>query len=623
MAKDKDQSLFSGFPPVSTAEWEQKILENCDVEDYDKKLIWKPLDGLEVRPYYRREDLEGLEYLDADPGQFPFVRGSKTNDNSWDIVENIEVTGLDQANSAARSALEKGATALAFHFTKLIPSHVDQLAVILTGIDLESVPVHLFTKKQHFELLQAFGDLAAIEQCDVEKIRGSINVAPLGHIFSSGHTGSQLDFHKLDKIVLYGAENVPFFKVIRIHGTLFHNAGCSILQQIAYSLATAVEYMNNLTDSGLKPEEVASRMAFQFSIGPNYFLEIAALRAARLLWANILEAYGLKGDPSCNMHIHAVTSEWNQTLFDPHVNMLRGTTEAMSAVLGGADSVCITPFDHPLNTTDEFSARHARNTQIILKNEAYLDKVADPSAGSYYIENLTATTCENAWKIFLETEAAGGILEMFRKGDLQIAIKDMARKKHDRVASRRDKMVGTNEFPNTLEKSKSVVASAPVEEEVIIPPLGRSRVAVEIEEIRLKTEKSRKIPKVFLLTYGDPVMRRGRATFATNFFACAGFEIVDNPGFDAMSEGLSKALKARADIIVFCSADEAYAEMARKTRLVITDQAVIVIAGYPKDQIEDIKRAGVEHFIHVRSNLLEELKKFQALILGDSGSGPE
>ena len=615
MATKKEQSLFSGFPPVSTEEWEKKIRENCDGDDYDKKLIWKPLNGLQLRPYYRQEDLEGLEYLDADPGQFPFVRGNRTKDNSWDIVEDIKVTGLDQANSDAKKALGKGADALAFHFSRLIPSHVDQLAVMLSGIDLESVPVYLYTNKQHTELLEALGDLAAMDQLNVEKIRGSVNVAPLGHIFSTGHSGTRLDYHKLSGIVKYGAENLPQFKIIRIHGTLFHNAGCSILQQIAYSLATAVEYMSSLVDTGLQAAEIAGRLAFQFSIGPNYFLEIAGLRAARLLWANILEAYGLKDDPSCIMHIHAVTSEWNQTLFDPHVNMLRGTTEAMAAVLGGADSVSVTPFDHVLNTSEEFSERHARNTQIILKEEAYLDKVADPAAGSWYIENLTASVAENAWNIFLETEAAGGIFEMFKKGKLQKAIQDMADKKHDKIATRRDKLVGTNEYPNMLEKSKSKISPAPGADESTVPPLGKSRAAIGIENVRLATEKSAKIPKVFLLTYGNPVMRRARATFATNFFACAGFDIIDNPGFDSVEEGAKKALKAKAGIIVLCSADDEYLAMVEITSQVIKDQGIIVVAGYPEEQLAGIRKAGVDHFIHIRSNLVEELKKFQELVL--------
>ncbi len=615
MASDKEQSLFSGFPPVSTEEWGKKIRENCDGEDYDNRLIWKPLNGLRLRPYYRREDLEGLEYLDADPGQFPFVRGNKTTDNSWHIVEDIKVKGLDQANSDAKTALEKGATALAFHFSRLIPSHVDQMVVMLSGIDLESVPVYLYTNKHHSELLEALGDLAAMDQLDINKIRGSVNVAPLGHIFSSGHLGTQLDYHKLSEIIKYGAGNLPHFKIIRIHGTLFHNAGCSILQQIAYSLATAVEYMSNLVDTGMQAADIAGRLAFQFSIGPNYFLEIAGLRAVRLLWANILEAYGLKGDPACTMQIHAVTSEWNQTLFDPHVNMLRGTTEAMAAVLGGVDSVSVTPYDHVLNTSEKFSVRHARNTQIILKEEAYLDKVVDPAAGSYYIENLTASVAENAWNIFLETEAAGGILEMFKKGELQNAIHDMADKKHEKMATRRDKLVGTNEYPDMREKSKSVVVPEPEDDESMVPPLGKSRAAIGFEKVRLSTEKSAKVPRVFLLTYGNPLVRRTRATFAINFFACAGFDIIDNPGFDSVEEGAEKALKAKAGIIVLCSADEEYLTMVKAATQIIKDQAIIVIAGYPEEHLAGIRKAGVEHFIHIRSNVLEELNKFQELVL--------
>jgi methylmalonyl-CoA mutase len=615
MTSDKEQPLFSEFPPVSAEEWEHRIWENVEGDDYDRKMTWRPLDGLEVRPFYKQKDLEGLEFLESVPGYFPFVRGGKTKDNSWGIVEDIRVTGLDQGNSDARKALEKGATALAFHFSKLIPKHVDQLAVLVSGIDLESVAVDLFTDKDHLALLQALGDLVAIDQSDVEKIRGSVNVSPLGHIFTTGHIGTHLDYHKLFEILKYSSENLPRFKVLRIHGTVFHNAGASILQQIAYSLATAVEYLSSLAEVGFGVKASAGRMAFQFSIGPNYFLEIASLRAARLLWANILEAYGLKDHPACSMYIHAVTSEWNQTLYDPYVNMLRGTTETMSAILGGADSVSVTPFDHAFNTNGEFSKRHARNTQIILKEEAWLDKVADPAAGSYYIENLTAMIAENAWAIFLEAEAAGGILEMFKKGDLHKAIRDMAAKKYARVASRQDKMVGTNRYPNAREKSRLKLYPEHKAEVAVYPPLSKSRVSVEMEEIRLKTEKSGKIPGVFLLTYGDPDMRRARATFATNFFACAGFEIIDNPGFLSLSEGLSKALEAKAEIIVLCSTDDEYIKMAKATMLVVRDQAVVVIAGYPGEQLEEIRKAGVEHFIHLLSNLLEELRKFQDLVL--------
>jgi methylmalonyl-CoA mutase len=321
------------------------------------------------------------------------------------------------------------------------------------------------------------------------------------------------------------------------------------------------------------------------------------------------------------MKVHAETSTFNLTLFDAHVNMLRTQTEAMSAALAGVDSITVSPFDKAYQTPDDFSERIARNQQLLLKEECHFDKVVDPAAGSYYIENLTVSIAQQAWNLFLEVEEAGGMMEAIKAGKVQEAVNASNKARHEAVSKRREILLGTNQYPNFTELSEG---KAPMgcqcccggqhECEKPYATLDKARAASEFEELRLQTENSGKRPKAFMLTIGNLAMRQARAQFSCNFLACAGYEVIDNLGFPTVEEGVEAAMKAGADIVVLCSSDDEYAEYAVPAYQALNGRAMFIVAGAPAC-MDDLKAAGIENFIHVRCNVLETLRGYNAKLL--------
>ncbi|KPK87629.1 MAG: hypothetical protein AMS27_01855 [Bacteroides sp. SM23_62_1] len=613
--------LFSEFPPVKTEEWEKKILEDLKGADYNS-LLWKTSDGLIFRPYYRREDLADLQYLESFPGQYPFTRGDRILNNKWEIRQDIPVKSVSEANKKAHDLLEKGITAPGFVLDGNIIKTADHLEELLAGIELQRIPVHFTINSNDFSLLYLLSALVQKWELNPDLVRGSLNLDPLGHLFQTGKffEDRENDMLILKKAVEFTASHLPVFKILSVNAGIFHNAGASIIQELAFALAAGTEYLSALTDLGLHGNEIVPRMMFHFSSATGYFAEIAKLRAARLLWSVITHSFGYSGTGISPMYIHSSTSEWKTTIFDPYNNILRGTTGTMSAILGGADSITVTPFDQATGNPGEFSERLARNIQIILKEEAYLDKVADPGAGSYYIENLTDKIAESAWQLFQEIEKNKGIIHAFKKGFIQNSVEKYSRKRLSDIAQRKEIVLGINHYPDLnervswrLSQAEPAVPSVS-EQELFAKPLKKIRAAAEFENIRLRTEKAAKRPVVFLLTFGNPVMRRIRAGFSAGFFACGGFSVAVNTENIKIEEGIKEAQNLSADIVVMCSSDEEYTETGPMVAKKLKGKTIIVIAGYPEQSIEHLKTAGIEHFIHTGSNIIEELRKFQELL---------
>ncbi|MFC1733353.1 methylmalonyl-CoA mutase family protein, partial [candidate division KSB1 bacterium] len=367
----------------------------------------------------------------------------------------------------------------------------------------------------------------------------------------------------------------------------------------------------------LTVDKIASSMQFVFAVSANYFLEIAKLRAARILWAKIVEQYNPSEGCSMKMLIHATSSIWNKTVYDPYVNMLRNTTEAMSAAIGGADSITVLPIDSVYKQSDEFTIRNARNTQLLLKEESYLNKIVDPAAGSYYIETLTDGISEKAWEHFKYIESKGGFIKLFESGMIKEEIENACQQRDIDIAKRNVKILGTNQYPNIkdqmLEKITKEISGKRNQN-----GLRFYRGSESFEMLRLSTEKyHRKTgnkPKVFLLPMGNLAMRKARATFAINFFGCAGYEIIDNNQFKNAKEGVKAVLNSAADIVVICSSDEEYPSIVPSICDGIkkaNEKVKVIVAGYPKESIEILTNAGVDDFIHLKTNVLGFLMNYQ------------
>lgn len=618
MADNKNQLLFSDFPPVSTQEWMDKITTDLKGADFEKKLMWKTNEGFSVRPFYRNEDLEPLGYLSTLPGEFPYVRGNSAKSNQWKVRQEIVVTDIQSANKKALDVLNKGVDALGFHFNSEELITESNMVALLNGIIVEAIELNFSTAHGNKKLVEAL--VAALKQlkCNAEGVNGSLNLDPLGNLTITGSSCSTIEaLFDYTKEVAAEAEAFPNFKTLSVNARHFNNAGSTIVQELAFGLSMGAEYLSQLTSRGLSIDQAAKLMKFNFGVGSNYFMEIAKFRAARLLWSKIVEAYKPASVEVCKMHIHAETSEWNKTIFDPNVNMLRTQTEAMSAALGGVESLTVLPYDVTFKTSDVFSERIARNQQLLLKEESHFDKIVDVAGGSYYIENLTNSIATEAWKLFLEVEDKGGYLAALNAGFIQGLVKASASARRKNIATRRENLLGTNQFPNTNEAMASRIekkgACCQSSTQTTVEPIVLFRGAEEFEALRLATEKAAKRPKVFMLTYGNLAMRLARSQFSGNFFGCAGYEIIDNLGFETVEAGVAAAKAAKADIVVLCSSDDEYAEAAPAAYKALDGAAQFVVAGAPACA-EELKTQGIQHFINVKSNVLETLKGFNAVL---------
>ena len=612
MATDKER-LLSEFPAISTQEWKDKIVTDLKGADFERKLVWRTNEGFNVNPFYRREDLEGLSTPKVMPAEYPYVRSTRM-DNEWLIRQDINVNDPKEANEKALDILNKGITSLGF---KLRRDQVNKetLAILLKGIMPEAIELNFSCCIS--VAAQLAGELAAYLTevgADVAQCKGSINFDPFKKQLVKGISNPQwvaTCAQLLDVI-----RPLPQYRVLTVNALNINNAGAYIYQELGYALSWGAELIDKLTEAGYSIEELTSRIKFVFGVGSNYFMELAKFRAARWLWAEIIGAYGdqYKGD-AAKIHMHAVTSTWNKTIYDAHVNLLRTQTEAMSATLGGVDSLTVQPFDVTYQESDNFSERIARNQQLLLKEESHFDKVIDPAAGSYYIEHLTNALAEQAWKLFLAVEEEGGFAAAVEAGSVQKAVNASNAKRHAAVAARKEIFLGTNQFPNFTETAAQKVAEVEVGGHSCgcgtpsIEALNFDRGASEFEALRLATERSGKEVKVFMLTIGNLAMRLARSQFSSNFFACAGYKVLDNLGFATVQEGVDAGLAAGASIIVLCSSDDEYAEFAPEAYKYLAGRAEFVVAGAPACT-DDLKAVGIENFINVKSNVLETLRQF-------------
>lgn len=614
MAENKER-LFDQFPEVSYAEWRAKVEADLKGADFNKKLVWRTNEGFDVQPVYRAEDIADFKTTDSLPGQYPYVRGTRT-DNDWLTRQDIIAETAEEANKTALDVLTKGVTSLGFKVAA-----PEDVATLLNGIALDKVEINLTCcPGKVVEVAKAL--VAAVEAAGAkDTFRGSIDYNPLRRQFRHGVEGVDAAAIAAKACELLDVvAPVPALRCLTVDSDILANAGAFIYQELGYALAWGAQWMTLLTDAGRTAEEVAMRIKFNMCVSSNFFMEIAKFRAARMLWAQIVKQYGAD-EAAAKMLVNATTSRFNQTIYDAHVNLLRSQTETFSACVAGVDSIVTTPFDTPYKTPDTFSERIARNQQFLLKEESHMDKVVDPAGGSYYVEELTVAIAQEAWKLFLATVDEGGFFACVGDGRVQKAVNDSCAKRHTDVARRKEILLGTNQYPNINEKAADKIENAACKchcgcggHEDGHNALVNKRAATDFEELRLATEAAAKRPKVFMLTIGNLAMRLARAQFSTNFFGCAGYEIIDNLGFNTVEEGVDAALAKGADVVVLCSSDDEYAELAPAAYKYLDGRAEFVVAGNPACT-DDLKAVGIKDFVHVRCNVLDTLRDFNNRLL--------
>lgn len=620
--KRKGKKLFSEFPPVSTSEWEELIRTDLKSVDYDKKLIWKTEEGFDIKPYYRQDDLTALDYLKDFPSRYPTTGGTNQDGNNWIIRQDFPMTDIKEANSYALEAIAKGVDDVGF-CVKEITTH-KEMSRLLAGIDLAKTGIHFICSRSYPLTIELFIYEVDDHKLKGDKIRGSINFDSISYLLLNGdfYVSQNNNFDEAEYLLNTGKKRLPGFRVITVNGHYFREAGSTLVQELAYSLASGNEYLSGLVAKGFPVDSIAPKIQFTLGTGSNYFMEIAKLRAVRLLWARIVEQYRPKQAQSTQMFIHSVTAARNKTLYDPYVNILRTATEGMAMALGNADSISILPFDFTYKDPDDFSLRMARNQQLIFREEAHLNKTMDPGAGSYYIETLTDSIAHHAWKLFQFIEKKGGFIECIKAGYIQDEIEKSCRANEMDIFRRKTIRIGTNQYPNLPEKMLDKIQIKPKNEDSAsktkYKKLLVSRETEAFEKLRLATEsyvrQGNKRPAVFLLSIGNPGLRKARAGFTTNFFGCAGFDILDQPGFETIEAGVKTALDSHAEIVVICSSDEEYEHTSPGICHAIKSQNTkifVIVAGYPTPIVDSLIASGVDDFIHMRSNLFETLLKYQ------------
>lgn len=611
------EKLFTEFAAPTTQDWLDKIQVDLKGADFNKKLVWRTNEGFNVQPFYRREDVLKLKTPDALPGEFPFVRGNKKDDNTWYVRQNIVVNDPKEANRKVLDILNKGVDSLGFRLPgdmvskETIETLLNEIHCDLVEVSFRTCPCHVL---ELTDIVTAYYDKQGY---DKEKIVGGIGFDPIEKMLMKGKDTEKM--LATAPVLVEKLKDYPQLRCIMVHSEALNNSGAYIVQELGYALAWGNEYLHRLVEAGVDVDLAARSIKFYMGVSENYFMEIAKFRAARLLWAEIVKQYEPKCDCSCKMVVNAQTTTYNKTMFDSYVNLLRTQTETMSAALGGVHSIVVTPFNAVYEQPTEFSERIARNQQLLLKEESHFDKVVDPSAGSYYIEQLTHSLADVAWKLFLDVEEKGGFLSAVKAGTVQDDINATNNKRHADAAKRKEFILGTNQFPNFTETSEGKQPSACAcacgqKHEPTLKAIKTTRLAADFEQLRLTTEQSGKTPVAFMLTIGNLAWRQARAQFSSNFLACAGYKIIDNLGFDTVEEGVDAALAAGADIVVLCSSDDEYATYAVPAFKYLDNRAMFIVAGAPAC-MDELKAAGIENFIHVKCNVLETLKEYNAKLI--------
>ncbi|WP_417858469.1 methylmalonyl-CoA mutase subunit beta [Xanthomarina gelatinilytica] len=453
------KKLFEEFSDVSSKEWKQKIQADLKGADYNDTLIWKSNEGIDVKPFYHADEFSSL----------PNVSSSKAT--QWNICETIFVADVEKSNAKAQELLNKGTESLKF----IIPSEDISIETLLKNIDLNNT-------KLFFELqfLSASYVQILTEKTSTKNIFILIDI--IGNLAKTGnwHANLQEDQKLLDTIVNTTA-------TLSVDASLYQNAGATMVQQLAYAMAHVNEYLNHL-DVVAKETRQSLQVIFNVSLGTNYFFEIAKLRALRVLWETLALEYNIPTE----CLIFSTPTKRNKTLYDYNTNLLRTTTECMSAILGGSNFINNLAYDAIYHKDNEFGSRISRNQLLVLKHESYFDKVNNPADGAYYIESLTQQLAEKALELFKDIEANGGFLKQLKEGIIQRKIKESAEREQNQFNNGEEILLGTNKHPNPNDKMKHELELYPFiktnPRKTLLEPIIEKRLAENLEQNRLKTE---------------------------------------------------------------------------------------------------------------------------------------
>ncbi|WP_051231133.1 methylmalonyl-CoA mutase subunit beta [Kaistia adipata] len=606
----------AAFHPASEPEWRQLAVKALKGADFEAKLVSRSADGLRIEPLYAKA-----------AGGHP--RPVRAGSGPWRVVQRIDLADPEAARRQALEDLENGASGLVLVFADaptargfgLADAGAAAIARALDGVMIDLVALRLEAGRAAPEAAQALVDLARSQNLPLDALDLDLGLDPHA-LLALDPAGGDATAALLDAAVelasAFGAEAKSRF--LRVDGRVWHEAGASEAQELALALAAGVDHLRGLEARGIAPERGRRMIAFLLAADADEFLGIAKFRALRRLWACVEAACGLAPMP---IRLDAETSFRMLTRRDPHVNLLRSTTAAFSAGLGGADSVTVLPFTQALGLPDASARRIARNTQIILIEESGLGHVADPAGGAGGFEALTDELCAAAWALFQRIEAAGGIAAALGSGLVAGEIAAVAEKRERDVRRRKLPITGTSAYPHLDEATVAVLAPLPAPAGAAdVSPFAPHRTAEPFERLRDRAEaiaaRRGRGPSVFLANLGTPAAFSARAGFARDLFEASGIAAPMNDGFSTVDALVAAAVASGADAVCLCSSDEVYEretghatyegetlveEVAR--RLKAAGIAHVALAGRPGERETAYRHAGVEAFLFVGCDALD------------------
>ncbi|MBK9989440.1 MAG: acyl-CoA mutase large subunit family protein [Verrucomicrobia bacterium] len=676
------------FARAAYTQWRTAVEADLQGAPFDKKLVTRTFEGVALQPLYTRADEAGLTHTAAQPGAAPFARGYSNSGytaGTWEISQEIGGARALDFNCALLSDLMRGQNSVALTPDRAARNGQDpdvasasvgvdgvsvadatDLAAALKDVDLSALPVHVRAGANPLPLAAIYIAQAGKKGTAPAKLTGSLTGDPLGELAEQGSLPTTLAsaYDSIATWTKWAEKNAPALATVGVNGASWLEAGGNAVQELAFAIATGVEYIRALSERGVQPASIVSRLRFTFAVGPQFYLEISKFRAFRLLWSRVAQGFGLNAEQS-KVRIHARTNRWNKTVLDPHVNMLRVTTEAFSAVLGGIDSLHISPFDEVLGGSDEISRRIARNVHTLLSEEFHAIAPVDPAGGSWLVEKTTDELARKAWALFQDVEKHGGLAAALREGYVQKLVTTVAAEKDDAVSKRRLGLLGTNLFPNLKEKPiarpvtdlvalatarateikgrrpaapqaaatdvdalvKAAAAGATIGQLAgltaaaateKITPLAFKRAGEGFEALRKTADafakKTGARPKIFLAKIGPVKQHKPRADFSAGFFSVGGFEATGKEAFETAEAAAKAAIASGAPVVVLCSTDETYPALVpifAGSIKAAKPETVVVLAGMPADKavVDSFHAAGVDEFIHVRANVRELLAK--------------
>ncbi|WP_339917249.1 methylmalonyl-CoA mutase family protein [Yeosuana marina] len=588
-----NKTLFSEFSPVSKEQWIEKVNVDLKGADFDKKLVWKNLSKIDIQPFYNTEDK--LKYI------------TNTGQNSQALINyrNIIVESAESANKLALKAVKEGITGLLFTIYKNVL--VDKL---LSGINLNEVAVSFILQNNDSSFASDFFDFAEQNLNDTKNLKGYFDLQLISNYVTKGRVEDS-QFDALCNVVKLG-KSYPNFKTITISGANYLDAGANQVQEVAYTLNSLVYVIEQCLDRDIHIETIFNNLHIQLAVGSEYFVEIGKFRAFNSALTALGKEYGV---PVKHM-LTAKTSVWSKSITDAHTNLLRATTETMSAILGNVDGVLIDAYDKEFNNPSDFSSRIAGNIATILKEESYFGKVSNPVDGSYYIEDVSTKIAEKALELFKAIEAQGGFYKAFEAEIIQQQIAEIRQEKIKLISQRRLPMVGVNKYPNLMETvSLEILSSGAEGNSKVLTP---RRASLEIEAIRKVTEQivddTKKRPVVELTSFGNLTMRKARAAFSYDFIGVSGFKVLAEQSYNDVEKAAKSSALSDSDVVIICSSDDDYDASALRFvqvfRSLNTDK-VLLLAGHPVNLLDTLTASGLDGCIHMKSDVIQTISGVQ------------